>query len=601
MKKFSKISTVLTSGLLMLGLFAPSAALAASAPALGDAATFSVLGAAAMSSANTTTLSGDLGLSPGLAVSRTGTWVVGGTEYFGTGGLSATAQTAALGAYNNLVAQTTTGAWGTNPWSPAPGVWTDSSSPIFTGTITLNGDYNDVWVFKISTDFTFTGNVVLAGNAQACNVFWSVAGDATINSNSAFVGTLIAQNDITFAGNSTVNGRLISLSGTTIAMNGANSTISGPTCTPAPASASASSRAAATINVVKTVVNDNGGVKTLADFPLFVNGMLVFSGVTNTFMAPGPLFTVSETTSTNYTRTFSGDCDVNGQLNLNPGENKFCIVTNNDIGAPAIVPPVPPLIDVVKVPSPLALPSGPGPVTYTYTLRNIGTVPATNVTMVGDTCSPIVLVSGDMNADAKLDINETWAYRCTTTLSQTHTNTVVATGWANGISAVDIASATVVVGVPGLPETGVVPPLIHVTKVPSPLALFAGGGMVMYTAVISNPGIVPLQNVSISDDKCGQLYGPFGDANGNTMLDPNESWAYACQSYLNQTTTNTVVATGEANGFRVRDFAVVTVVVATAAPGLPNTGIAPDAVTGLFAALLLLGALLLVMERKRLA
>ena len=147
-----------------------------------------------------------------------------------------------------------------------------------------------------------------------------------------------------------------------------------------------------------------------------------------------------------------------------------------------MVPPVPPLIDVVKVPSPLALPAGPGPVPYTYTLRNIGTVPVTNITMVGDTCSPITLVSGDINANAVLDVSETWTYTCSTTLSATHTNTVVATGWANGVSATDIASATVVVGLP------VVPPLIHVTKVPSPLALPAGGGMVTYTETSHQPG-----------------------------------------------------------------------------------------------------------------
>src|SRR6185295_5034276 len=96
------------------------------------------------------------------------------------------------------------------------------------------------------------------------------------------------------------------------------------------------------------------------------------------------------------------------------------------------------------------------------------------ITMVGDSCSPITLVSGDSNADGKLDVNETWIYHCATTLSATHTNTVVATGWANGLSATDIASATVVVGVPA-----VVPPLIHVTKVPNPLTLLAGGGMVV--------------------------------------------------------------------------------------------------------------------------
>jgi len=214
------------------------------------------------------------------------------------------------------------------------------------------------------------------------------------------------------------------------------------------------------INVVKTVINDNGKIKNDHDFPLFVNGAPVVSGVTNVF--PAGAYTVTETTDSNYDAMFSLDCAPAGQLNLVPGDNKFCVITNNDIAAPAyspVVPPVPPLIDVVKVPNPLALPAGPGAVTYTYTLRNIGTVSVTDVTMVGDTCSPITLISGDTNGDANLDVNEIWTYRCSTTLSETHTNTVVATGWANGLSATDIASATVVVAVaaPKLPNTGIAP------------------------------------------------------------------------------------------------------------------------------------------------
>lgn len=181
-----------------------------------------------------------------------------------------------------------------------------------------------------------------------------------------------------------------------------------------------------TINVVKTVINDNGGTKTIADFPLFVNGVLVASGVTNSFHAGGDVYAITETSDPHYTQTFSGDCDIEGRFNLFTDDTKFCIVTNNDIGAPVVVPPVPPLIDVVKVPSPLALPNGPGSVTYTYTLRNIGTVPVSNITMVGDTCGPITLVSGDINTDTKLDVSESWAHTCTTTLSETHTNTVVA-------------------------------------------------------------------------------------------------------------------------------------------------------------------------------
>lgn len=318
------------------------------------------------------------------------------------------------------------------------------------------------------------------------------------------------------------------------------------------------------INVVKVVVNDNGGTKTVADFPLFVNGTRVVSGESNTFYAPDS-YRVTETIDPNYTQVFSGNCNASGYVGIDRGQTAFCIITNNDIGSPALVLPVPPLIDVVKIPSPLSLPAGPGAVTYTYTARNIGTVPMTNVTMVGDTCSPIVLFSGDTNTDAKLDINETWVYRCSTVLSLTHTNTVVATGWANGISAVDIASATVIVGIP------VVPPLIHVTKVPNPLALFAGWGSVTYTNKITNPGTIPLSNVGLSDDKCGPVKYVSGDVNGDSKLDPMETWNYICQADLTKTTTNTVVATGQANGLTASDFAIATVIVST--PSFPNTGL----------------------------
>jgi len=346
--------------------------------------------------------------------------------------------------------------------------------------------------------------------------------------------------------------------------------ITDPTCAAAPASGGASQTPDGTINVVKLVINDNGGTKTVADFPLFVNGMPVVSGVTNSF-GGSQTYTVTETTNSKYTQTFSGDCTFDGRVALNKGDNRFCILTNDDIGAPVIVPPVPPLIDVVKVPSPLALPAGPGPVTYTYTLRNIGTVPVTNVTMVGDSCSPITLVSGDTNNDSKLDVNETWTYRCSTTLSATHTNTVVATGWANGISATDIASATVVVGAP------VTPPLIHVTKIPTPLTLLAGGGAVTYTQKVTNPGMVPLSNVRLTDNKCSPVTYISGDTNADSKLDVSETWIYTCKANLTQTTTNTVVATGDANGLTAKDFAIATVVVAQVAPALPNTGFPPQA------------------------
>jgi len=324
------------------------------------------------------------------------------------------------------------------------------------------------------------------------------------------------------------------------------------------------------LTVVKIVVNDNGGAKTVADFPLFVNGIPILSGDTNAFNISPQTYHVSETGNAQYARSFSGDCNINGDVLINRSDRKICVLTNTYAGAPAvIVPPAPPLIDVVKVPSPLALPAGPGNVIYTYTLKNIGTVPVGNITMIDNACSAPLRISGDTNNDNKLDLNETWIYTCQSNLTQTTTNVVVATGTANGVSATDIASATVVVGAP------VIPPLIHVTMIPNPFTLPVGGGMVTYTEKITDPGTVPLDNVVLTNDKCAPMKYVSGDMNGDSKLDPTETWTYTCTTKLAKTTTNITTVSGTANGMTVRDLAIATIVVAPVVPKFPNTGFAP--------------------------
>lgn len=328
----------------------------------------------------------------------------------------------------------------------------------------------------------------------------------------------------------------------------------------------------AILHVVKTVVN--GPKSGPLDFPpLFIDGIQVVSGAAN-ILAPG-LHTVAEAIDPNYIQKFSDNC-ANGNITLVSDDDVTCTITNtynasdpvSNSGGGGIIH-VAPLLDVVKVPSPLSLPGGPGLVTYIYTLHNIGTVSVTNVKMIDDSCSSVNLISGDINNDAKLNVNEVWTYQCSATLLATHTNTVVATGWANGVSATDIASATVVVG------DLVVPPLIHVTKIPNPLTLSAGGGMVIFTEKITNPGTVALSNIQIDDDKCSPVKYVSGDKNGDSKLDPAETWTYTCKANLTATTTNTVKVSGKANDLTARDFAIVTVIVAT--PKLPNTGFSSSA------------------------
>jgi LPXTG-motif cell wall-anchored protein len=549
----------------IIGFAIPIVVLSATTPSLGTAATYGILASTFSNTTAGTTVNGDVGFTTGAPVVPAGsrTYYGSGYPYSAAGtdqgiALSLLASqpctfTFADGAIN-LSTDTTHG----TIHIYTPGVYCSVGAMEVGGPLTLRG--SGTYIFRPDGALTSAPGaiVTLENEASACDVFWTPTQATTLAANTIFQGTVIDDYDITVEANTTWTGRALAYGGT---VTTDTATINVPSCTIA-APVSSSSREG-TINVVKTVINDNGGTKTIGDFPLFVNGVPVVSGETNTFRAPALAYAITETSDSHYTQTFSGDCDVDGRLNLSPGENKFCIVTNNDIGT-VVASVVPPLIEVVKVPTPLSLPNGPGLVNYNYTLRNIGTVPMTDVTMVGDTCSPIVLISGDANGDSKIDVNETWVYGCSTTLSETHTNTVVATGWANGLSAVDIASATVVVGVP------IVPPLIHVIKIPNPLKLPAGQGVVTYTNRVTNPGTIALSNIFLADDKCSPSRYVSGDVDGDSKLDTAETWIYTCQTSLTETTTNTVTVSGEANGLIARDFAIATVVVDS--PKLPQTG-----------------------------
>lgn len=96
--------------------------------------------------------------------------------------------------------------------------------------------------------------------------------------------------------------------------------------------------------VVKTVINDNGGTKTVSDFSLHVatsspgsaDAIGVSSGATVT-LPFGGTWIVGEDQESGYTATFGGDCNSLGQVTLAAGETKNCTITNDDVAplAPA--------------------------------------------------------------------------------------------------------------------------------------------------------------------------------------------------------------------------------------------------------------------------
>ena len=82
----------------------------------------------------------------------------------------------------------------------------------------------------------------------------------------------------------------------------------------------------ATLTVVKEVV---GGTAVVEDFDLFIDGATTTSGVA-VVVSPGD-YTVSESSSDDYTAVFSGACDANGLVTVAEGQNAVCTITNSEI------------------------------------------------------------------------------------------------------------------------------------------------------------------------------------------------------------------------------------------------------------------------------
>lgn len=90
----------------------------------------------------------------------------------------------------------------------------------------------------------------------------------------------------------------------------------------------------ATLTLVKTVINNNGGTKQISDFNLYIGDTKVTSGATNQIEAG--TYTVREDNLTGYNASnWGGYCAPNGQITLISGDVKTCTITNDDI-APSL-------------------------------------------------------------------------------------------------------------------------------------------------------------------------------------------------------------------------------------------------------------------------
>jgi hypothetical protein len=133
------------------------------------------------------------------------------------------------------------------------GLYKFTSGALLSGSdLTLTGSATNVWIFQIATTLQVDNGVkvILAGGAQAANIFWQVGTSAALGTTTVFEGNILAHDAITFATGATLNGRALAQTAVTLE----STTITIPNQVPAPPIFSAASRAS---DGTVTLVIDN--------------------------------------------------------------------------------------------------------------------------------------------------------------------------------------------------------------------------------------------------------------------------------------------------------------------------------------------------------
>jgi uncharacterized protein (UPF0333 family) len=183
---------------------------------LGSAGNFQVLAGSTVTNIGATVVKGNLGVSPGSAVTGFPPGKVTGA-IDKADKAAANAQKDLVTAYNNAMARTNcrvTVSGNIGGRTLSPGLYhAPSSLAISSGDLTLDahGNSGAVFIFQITTKFTTTSGrtVILSGGARAANIFWAVGSSATLGTTSVVYGNILAHKSISLATGATLHGRAL--------------------------------------------------------------------------------------------------------------------------------------------------------------------------------------------------------------------------------------------------------------------------------------------------------------------------------------------------------------------------------------------------------
>ncbi len=192
-----------------------SPAMAATAVPLGTLDGYNVLAATTVTNSGVTTVNdGDVGLSPGSAVTGFPPGIINDGVQHVADAQALQAQSDWTTAYNQAASQASTATivGDLDGQTFTPGVY-DGGAILNSGTVTLNGA--GVYIFRASSSLTMANasTVLFTNGATQCNAFWTVETSATIGTTATIAGTILARQSISVNTGATVDGRLLASAG----------------------------------------------------------------------------------------------------------------------------------------------------------------------------------------------------------------------------------------------------------------------------------------------------------------------------------------------------------------------------------------------------
>jgi hypothetical protein len=199
---------------------------------LGAAGNYVLLAKTAISNISTSAVTGDLGLSPAATSYVTGLSITNAIGYATSAQVTGKIYAADMAdptpinlttAVNNMITAYTDAAGRTTPdftelgtgniggMTLTPGLYKWTNTVTLPSDVTISGSSTAVWIFQIAGDLTMSNavHITLIGGAQAKNIFWQVAGTATIGTTSHFEGVILSQTAITIQTGASFHGRAL--------------------------------------------------------------------------------------------------------------------------------------------------------------------------------------------------------------------------------------------------------------------------------------------------------------------------------------------------------------------------------------------------------